>query len=112
MPNCIYKRTSSPAIKSLAWKAVKIIWGIPCFLLFIYRFVAIYRELMRPWYYEGIFWYSAIVSFWPVIGIAFCLLQNKFQNLKWGIIIHLILTLLFLVYAYTNNLFLLFLIFL
>jgi hypothetical protein len=50
------------------------------------------------WYYKTQELYlrsSAIMNLWFALGFLFCLLQNKFKNLKWGIVMHLFLTLLY-----------------
>lgn len=94
----------------MKWKVVKIAWGIFCLLSLIAGCVDFYQALKCPelypfgaeavsdlWYYktqELYLWYNAIWLFWFAAGILLCLLQHKFQKLKWGIIVHLFLTLL------------------
>jgi hypothetical protein len=100
----------------MALKIIKSIWGILCLLFAIimsedcytvlkhpdiYRFGA---EGPFPWYYETqktYLWFGVFMISWSVGGFFFCLLQNKFRNLKWGIIIHIFTTLLYYVVMYT-----------
>ena len=105
----------------MKWKVIKIVWGIYCVLALIVICVDFYDALKHPeffpfgaeavsflWYYKtqgAYLWYSLIDFIWYTIGFLFCLLQHKFQKIKWGIIIHLFLTLLrrLLLFIYFSN---------
>jgi hypothetical protein len=48
-------------------------------------------------------WYGVILGFWFATGLFFCLLQHKFRNLKWGIIIHLFITIWYISFGYKTG---------
>ena len=95
----------------MAWKIIKIAWGIFCLLFLALMCEDFYQALKYPghyhfggegpvtlWYYEtqGLYlWNCVIFFFWFTIGFIVCLLQNKFRNLRWGIAMHLFFTLLY-----------------
>jgi len=93
----------------MAWKIAKILCG----MIYLYLLYAVSRELydtlrfpfaccceiaehgedvMRRRHIKWILT-VAILGLWFAAGFIFCVLQHKFRNLKWGIIIHSILTL-------------------
>jgi hypothetical protein len=94
----------------MIWKIIKILWGVICLLCLIIFCEDFYTALKYPepyhfgvvpakhlWYYKtqgAYLWFVIVLCLWFVVGFLFCLLQNKFRNLKWGIIIHLFFTLL------------------
>jgi hypothetical protein len=95
----------------MAWKIVKIVWGIFCLLFLVVVCNDFYEALIYQeryyfgsggpapiWYktQELYLWHGAIMSFWFAAGFLFCLLQNKFRNIKWGIVMHLFFTLLYI----------------
>ena len=96
----------------MKWKIVKILWGVFCLLWLIVECSDFYQALKYPqlypfgaqavsdlWYYKTqklYLWDCVIWFFWFAVGFLFCLLQHKFQKLKWGIVIHLFFTLLIL----------------
>jgi hypothetical protein len=90
-------------------KIVKILYGIFCLLFLIVTCEDFYQALEHPepyhfgagnlWYYETqeLYLLSNVINFfWLAAGFLFCLLQNKFRSLEWGIAIHSIFTLLYL----------------
>jgi hypothetical protein len=97
-------------IHAMPLKIVRILWGISClFFLIIFcdGFYQVLKYLELPFFGKpgsqesSLFWISAIMSFWFAAGFLFCLLQNKFRILKWGIAIHLFFTLSYL-FAISN----------
>ena len=98
-------------VYKLAGLVIKVVWGILCLLMSIVLCDDFYEALKYPEkYYFGseamgylyktqeLYLYTDIVLFfWFAGGFLFCLLQRKFQKLKWEIIIHLLLTLLYIV---------------
>jgi hypothetical protein len=97
------------------WRTIKYAWLLFCLLFLIAGCIDFYSVLKNPDIYpfgaEGPYpywyktqrlylWFDAIFIIWFAMGFLFCLLQNKFKNFKWGIIIHLIVTLL---YVYAGN---------
>ena len=105
----------------MAWKIIKIVWGIFCLLLLTVMCEDFYQALKYPghyhfggespvsglWYYktQGLYLLNCVIwFFWFTIGFIVCLLQSKFRNLRWGIAVHLFFTLL---YVFAINLLLL-----
>ena len=93
-------------------KITKIVWGAICLFFIFVLSVDIQEAIANPELYffgsgphnslgykslNEYIYYSIILIIWFVIGFLFCLLQHKLRNLKWGIIIHLFLTLLYVV---------------
>ena len=94
-------------------KIAKAIWGICCLfgvILFVEDF---YQALKHPelyyfgsegpvaglWYYEtqaSYLWSAVMLVCWFAAGFLLCVLQHKFKILKWGIIAHCVLTLLYM----------------
>jgi len=89
---------------------IKIIWSIICLVFVVVSCLDFcdavnYREryhfggegpIADYWWYNTqtlYLWYDIFCVIWFLVGIAFCILQYKFNNLKWGILIHIILTL-------------------
>jgi len=87
----------------IAWKIFKILWGAFCLLMVITVCRDVYGVYESV---DGDIDYRVFLGmcFWFAIGFLFCLLQNKIRNFKWGIIIHLLLTLLF-TYLFVRNTF-------
>lgn len=76
----------------MAWRLLKCWIGVAYLFFLILAVCGFYGTLKAPelrvdWYY------GVIGCLWFAAGVIFCLLQHKFRNLKWGIIIHLFLTL-------------------
>jgi len=98
----------------MMWKIIKIAWGITCLFFIIIDSVDFYQALHFPhlypfgaeavsdlWWYRTqkiYLWYSAFWIFWHTIGLAFCLLQHKFRNLKYGIVVNILVWLLQILY--------------
>jgi hypothetical protein len=73
---------------NFAWSVVKIIWAIYCSLYLSDSCVA--------FVYDPDFLILCLVFvFWFFSGFLFCLLQNKYQELKWVIVTHIFITTLF-----------------
>jgi len=102
--------------KGIALNVVRIVWAIFCLFFLTVMLHDFYQALKHPELYHFgeenpfVFWYywtqklylsfSVAWIFWNIAGFLFCVLQNKFKNLKWGMIIHIVITLLYLfVYA-------------
>ena len=97
----------------LAILIIKIVWGIFCLVCLIANCPDFFNALKHPELYpfgaeavSDLWWYNTqklyllscvIWFFWFAVGLLFCLLQHKFQKLTWGIVIHLFLTLLYVV---------------
>lgn len=95
----------------MKWKVIKIIWGTLCVFAFIVMVFGIYVNSHPEKYAFGsedevpIEWYEAqdlyikydiAMTVWFVIGFLFCLLQHKFHYSQWYIIMHILLTLLYI----------------
>ena len=97
-------------------KLTKGIWGSFCVFGIILFCEDFYQALQHPelyplgaegpiagiWHYrtqELYLLFGMILVFWFVAGFLLCLLHHKYQHLKWGIIAHCFLTLLYILIA-------------
>ena len=95
-------------------KIAKTIWGSFCLFGIILFCEDFHHALNHPelyyfgaegptagiWYYktqELYLWFAVILICWFAVGLLLCLLQYKFRFLKWGIIIHFFLSILYLI---------------
>ena len=93
-------------------KIAKAIWGVFCLFGIILFVEDFYKSFNHPevypfgaegpvagiWYYNTLkayLWSSASLVCWFVVGLLCCLLQHKYQWLKWGITAHCLITLLY-----------------
>lgn len=91
-------------------KITKIIWGLFC-LLFIIATIADFEQASKhpefyrfgadfyggDWNYKtqiNYLWSNVIFFFWFAVGLYFCLRQHKVKKLKWGIMAHIVISLL------------------
>jgi len=83
---------------NITWIAVKITWAIYC--LFYLKDICKATLFTDGSSIEDFFGLFFILFLWFATGILFCLLQMKYRNLKWWIMIHICLTsLVFTYYA-------------
>jgi hypothetical protein len=89
----------------MALKIVKITWAIFCLFILIlfstdnpelYFFGSGPHNVLGYRTLNEYICFTIILMIWYAMGFLFCLLQNKFKNLKWGIVIHLVVTLLYI----------------
>jgi hypothetical protein len=95
-------------------KIAKVIWGIFCLFGCTVFCEDFYQAFNHPeqypfgaegpvagiWYYKtqtAYLWFDVILICWFSVGILLCSLQHKFRSLKWGILTHCILTLLYMI---------------
>jgi len=94
-------------------KIAKAIWGGVCILGFFLFVEDFYQAFNHPeiypfgaegavagiWHYktQSTYQWSAVIWVcWFVVGFLCCLLQHKFRWLKWGITMHCVFTLLYI----------------
>jgi hypothetical protein len=94
------------------WRIVKILWSFFCLFVLVANGFDFYQVLMHPeaypfgaeavsnlWYYktQKLYLYYCVIWFlWFAAGISLCLLQYKYQKLRWIIVTHIILSVSFL----------------
>ena len=98
----------------MALKITKIIWGIIC-LFFVWLWVDDFYTAFRTpeiypfggegpvadfWWYEtqkSYLIFSAVLIIWFFIGLMLCLFQYKMEKLKHGIVMHIIVTFIYVI---------------
>lgn len=87
-------------IAKIAWVAFRIIWGLICGIMFLALGSGVYYGI-----YDGSMDISYLLPFtiWFGAGHCFCVLQNKIKNSKLASIIHLIITLSFIVAIFIDS---------
>jgi hypothetical protein len=97
-------------------KILKIIWGLFCLLIIVIMCLDLYYASNYPerypfggegpvaefWWYktQGLYiLFGIILMFWFFIGLVFCCIQYKISNFKWGILIHIFLTVIYIVFV-------------